>query len=71
MTTNRFIFALISIAGLVLLWAAPILTSKGFNTSWFAIDLCILMGTYLMLAYPGLFGAIARRKKQLTCRAMA
>lgn len=71
MKTTRFIFASILTAGLFLLWAVPILASNEFDAVWFAIDLCIFTGTYLMLAFPGLFRPIARRNKQLTCRAMA
>ena len=71
MKTTRPIFALILPVGLILLWAVPILTSNEFDAGWFAIELCVLMGTYLMLVYPGLFSFIARRNKQITYRAMA
>jgi len=69
--TTHSIFAFISTVGLIVLWAFPILTSEQLDAGWLAIDFCILVGTYLMLAYPGLFGFMARRNKQLTCRAMA
>ncbi len=71
MKTNHRIFALILPVGLFLLWATPILMSEEFDAVWFAIDFGILMGTYLMLAYPELFSFMARRNKQITCRAMA
>ena len=67
----KTIFALILTAGLVLLWAFPVLTSKEFDAGWFAMDLCIFMGTYLMLVCPELFSSIARRKKQFTSRVPA
>ena len=62
--TNRLIFGLIMTAGLVLLWATPIITSKEFDTGQFAIDFVIFMGAYLMLVCPDLFSSGARRKKQ-------
>ncbi len=71
MKTTRIIFALVLTAGLVLLWAMPILSSKDFDASRFAIDLCIFMGTYLMLVCPDLFSSIARREKRFTSRAQA
>lgn len=71
MKTTHFILALIMPVGLILLWAVPILTSNEFDAGWFAVELCVLTGTYLMLAHPGLFGFIARRGRKITYRAMA
>ncbi len=70
MKTIRPIFALILTAGLVLLWAAPILTSEEFDVGRFAMDLSLFMVGYLMLVCPDLFRALARRKK-FTGRALA
>ena len=67
----KTISALILTAGLVLLWAFPVLTSKEFDAGRFTLDLCIFMGTYLMLVCPELFSFIARRKKQFTSRVPA
>ncbi len=69
--TNRFISAFILTVSLMLLWAVPVVTSDGFNAGWFAVDLCILAVTYVMLAYPGLFSSIARRNRPPTTRAKA
>lgn len=71
MKTNHFIFAFILTVSLMLLWAVPVVTSEGFSVGWFAVDLCILAVTYLMLARPRLFSSIARRNKQLNTRAKA
>ena len=71
MKTIRPILALIVPGGLVLLWTVPILTSNEFDAAWIAIEFCVLMGTYLMLAHSGLFSFIARRNKKITYRAMA
>ena len=71
MKTTHFILALIMPVALILLWAIPILTSNEFDAGWAAVELCVLIGTYLMLAHPGLFGFIARRGRKITYRAMA
>ena len=36
-----------------------------------SVDFVVVAGTYLMLAYPGLFKAIARRHKSFSSRALA
>ena len=71
MKTTRSTSTLILSVGIFLLWATPILTSSEFDAGWFAIELCVLMGTYVMLVCPGLFSFIPRRNKQITYRAMA
>ena len=68
MKTTRPIFALIVPAGLVLLWAIPILTSNEFDAGWFAIEFCVLMGAYIVYAHPGLFSFIPRRDRKVTYR---
>ncbi len=65
------IFAFILPLSLVLLWAFPIFTSGEFSLGWFAVDFSVVVATYLMLAYPRLFSAIARRNKPLATRALA
>jgi hypothetical protein len=65
------IFALILPVTLALLWAVPIFTSGQFNLDAFAVDFGLVAVTYLMLVYPRLFSAIARRHKSLSTRALA
>ena len=65
------IFALILPLSLAALWAVPILTSEEFSLGWAVVDFVFVVTTYLMLAYPGLFKGIARRRKPLSTRALA
>jgi hypothetical protein len=67
----KTILALILPLSLALLLAAPIVTSGEFSLGWFAVDLGVVMVTYLMLAYPRLFSGIARRRKAFSSRALA
>ncbi len=71
MKTTRSASVLILSVGIFLLWATPILASNEFDAGWFAIEFCVLMGTYVMLVYPSLFSFIPRRNKQTTYSAMA
>jgi hypothetical protein len=69
----KTIFALVLPLSLALLWAVPIFTSGEFSLGWgwFVVDFLVVAATYLMLAYPGLFKAIARRHKSFSSRALA
>ena len=67
----KTIFALVLPLSLALLWAVPIFTSVEFSLGWFVVDFLVVAATYLMLAYPGLFKAIARRHKSFSSRALA
>jgi hypothetical protein len=65
------ILALLLPLSLALLMATPIFASGEFSLGWFAVDLGVVMATYLMLAYPRLFSGIARRRKAFSSRALA
>ena len=67
----RTIFALVLPLSLALLWAVPVFTSGEFSLGWFAFDFFVVAATYLMLAYPGMFKAVARRHKSFSSRALA
>lgn len=67
----KTIFALVLPLSLALLWAVPVFTSGEFSPGWFVVDFLVVAATYLMLAYPGLFKAIARRHKSFSSRALA
>lgn len=70
--TVKTIFALVLPLSLALLWAVPFFTSgEEVSLGWFAVDFIVVAGTYVMLAYPGLFKAIARRHKSFSSRALA
>lgn len=71
MKTTHFILALIMPVALILLWAAPILTSSELDAGWVAVEFCVLTGTYLMLAHPGLFSSMARSGRKITYSALA
>jgi hypothetical protein len=67
----RTIFALVLPLSLALLWAVPVFTSGEFSLGWFVVDFFFVAATYLMLAYPGMFKAVARRHKSFSSRALA
>jgi hypothetical protein len=70
-TTNRVFWAVISAVGLAVLWAVPFMAAEKVDAGRIAIEFCLLVVTYLMLVYPGLFSFMRRGKKQVVSRAMA
>ena len=70
MKTLPRIYGLIPLI-LALLWAVPAIILNEFNTGWTIFELCVLTGTYIAYAHPGLFGFVPRRDREITSRAMA
>jgi hypothetical protein len=56
---------------LALLWAIPAVILNEFDLGWATIELCVLAGTYVAYAHPGLFSFVPRRDREITCSAMA
>ncbi len=56
---------------LALLWAVPAVILNQFNVGWATLELCVLVGTYIAYAHPGLFSFVPRRDRKITSRAMA
>ncbi len=56
---------------LAILWAIPAVVLNEFNMAWATLELCVLVGTYIAYAHPGLFSFVPRRNKVITSRAMA
>ena len=56
---------------LAVLWAVPAVILNEFNLAWATVELCVLVGTYIAYAHPGLFSFVPRRDREITSRAMA
>ena len=56
---------------LAVLWAVPAIILNEFNLAWATMELCVLVGTYIAYAHPGLFSFVPRRDREITCSAMA
>ena len=54
-----------------LLRAVPAVILNEFDLGWATIELCVLVGTYVAYAHPGLFSFVPRRDRKITCSAMA
>ena len=51
MKTIHFAYILGMPVLLALLWSVSVVNSSEFNFSWAAIELCVLIGTYIMCAH--------------------
>lgn len=70
-TTTRTFVTLAVSASLIGLSAIPIIADPESTGGWIVTDVVILGGTYLMLAFPGLFGFLSRPKRQGKSRYLA
>ena len=64
MKTINFAYILGMPVLLALLWSVPVVNSSEFNFSWAAIELCVLIGTYIMCAHSNFFSFIPDRNKK-------
>ena len=64
MKTINFAYILGIPVLLALLWSVPVVNSSEFNFSWAAIELCVLIGTYIMCAHSNLFSFRPDRNKK-------
>ena len=72
MKTLPLTFGLIIPVILALLWAVPVvMLNDEFHLGWAIIEFCVLVGTYVAYAHPGLFSFLPRRDRKITSRAMA
>ena len=69
-TTRTFVTLAVSVS-LIGLSAIPIIASPESTLGWIVTDIVILGGTYLMLAFPGLFSFLSRSKGQGKSRYLA
>ena len=56
---------------LAVLWAVPVVILNEFDLGWAIIEFCVLIGTYIVYAHPGLFSFVPRRDRKITYSAMA
>ena len=64
MKTIHFSYMLGMPVLLALLWSVPVVNSSEFDFSWATIELCVLIGTYIMCAHSSFFSFIPGRNKK-------
>ena len=64
MKTIHFSYMLGMPVLLALLWSVSVLTASEFDFSWAAIELCVLIGTYIMCAHSSFFSFIPDRNRK-------
>jgi hypothetical protein len=64
MKTDHFAYMLGMPVLLALLWSVSVVNSSELDFRWAAIELCILIGTYVMCAHSSFFSFIPDRNKK-------